>query len=380
MRRGRRRARGLRGGGRDDATDAPRATPPTDAGDVGKASRAPPRMPTEKNRQNRLKKKKEKKRKRRARRRGGGAPRLPRDRDAAGRPGGIEGFRPRGGARATPCPRTPRSSSPAAAARRSSSAARLPDAAAARRPRGVERRPPDFAARIRRRCRTCATPTLHRVDVRRRGPRGAGAARRALAEFRLAFVIEEVTGRRRRRHRPKHATTRTYARVDGAPGDPGLNRGHSDLVTDDSVFTLGGDMTVVCTSTADKKCLDRWLRANAACKGVWEAGTFRQSAPGPSKHHNHPSDKTSTGTASATVGEAARRRPVVLRNRETSSTRSIDDRRFLALRLQIRRGHLDAKEQLLLIARRLFRRTSRGAIRRTTPRPTGCRSSSGPSA
>ena len=41
-------------------------------------------------------------------------------------------------------------------------------------------------------------------------------------------------------------------------------------VTDDSVFTLGGDMTVVCTSTADKKCLDRWFRANAACKGVWE--------------------------------------------------------------------------------------------------------------
>ena len=41
-------------------------------------------------------------------------------------------------------------------------------------------------------------------------------------------------------------------------------------VTDDSVFTRGGEMTVVCTSTADKKCFDRWLRANAACNGVWE--------------------------------------------------------------------------------------------------------------
>ena len=32
-------------------------------------------------------------------------------------------------------------------------------------------------------------------------------------------------------------------------------------VTDDSVFTRGGLMTVVCTSTADKKCFERWFRA-----------------------------------------------------------------------------------------------------------------------
>ena len=41
-------------------------------------------------------------------------------------------------------------------------------------------------------------------------------------------------------------------------------------VTDDSVFTRGGEITVVCTSTADKKCFDRWLRAKAAWRGVWE--------------------------------------------------------------------------------------------------------------
>ena len=39
-------------------------------------------------------------------------------------------------------------------------------------------------------------------------------------------------------------------------------------VTLDSVFTLGGEITVVCTSTADKKCLDRWFRARAAWRGV----------------------------------------------------------------------------------------------------------------
>ena len=39
-------------------------------------------------------------------------------------------------------------------------------------------------------------------------------------------------------------------------------------VTEDSVLTRGGLMTVVCTSTADKKCLDRWLRAKAAWRGV----------------------------------------------------------------------------------------------------------------
>ena len=29
-------------------------------------------------------------------------------------------------------------------------------------------------------------------------------------------------------------------------------------------------MTVVCTSTALKKCFDRWFRARAAWRGVWE--------------------------------------------------------------------------------------------------------------
>ena len=41
-------------------------------------------------------------------------------------------------------------------------------------------------------------------------------------------------------------------------------------VTDDSVLTRGGDMTVVCTSTADRKCFDRWFRARAAWRGVWD--------------------------------------------------------------------------------------------------------------
>ena len=84
-------------------------------------------------------------------------------------------------------------------------------------------------------------------------------------------IVDAAEGRRRRSRRDKTRNNKVpYTSMDGArvllPGeDPWPLRAE---VTDDSVFTRGGDITVVCTSTALKKCLDRWFRARAAWRGV----------------------------------------------------------------------------------------------------------------
>ena len=73
-------------------------------------------------------------------------------------------------------------------------------------------------------------------------------------------IVDAAEGRRRRSRRDKTRNNKVpYTSMDGArvlfPGeDPWPLRAG---VTDDSVLTRGGLMTVVCTSTADKKCLDR---------------------------------------------------------------------------------------------------------------------------
>ena len=103
-------------------------------------------------------------------------------------------------------------------------------------------------------------------------------------------------------------------------------------VTDDSVFTRGGEMTVVCTSTADKKCFDRWLRANAACKGVWEVEPSVDrprsiETPQPSVRHDMLGKGVRDrwrGSASATGGPEEPRNRFLTRSTTVGSSASAD--------------------------------------------------------
>ena len=94
---------------------------------------------------------------------------------------------------------------------------------------------------------------------------GAGAPRRAPAaggrtlrpRHRRGDAGEPDGHRWGRRRRVKRSTFSPTS-MDGAAVDSArvLAGPLKAQVTLDSVFTLGGEITVVCTSTADKKCLD----------------------------------------------------------------------------------------------------------------------------
>ena len=148
-------------------------------------------------------------------------------------------------------------------------------------------------------------------------------------------------------------------------------------VTLDSVFTLGGDITVVCTSTADKKCFDRWLRAKAAWRGVWDVDPSVErprsiETPQPSVRHDIDGNGVRDrwrGSASATGGPVEPRNKFLTRSTTVGS--SLCDSRSLEDTSTPKSSSSSSPEDCSGEPR---------AGNSTEDAPANCKSSSGPSA